>query len=87
MRHLPEPPKVWIVAGGGARNPTLIRLLAGRLKPASVKTADAVGGLSQSIEEQAFAYLTVRTLNSLPITFPQTTGSTRPMAGGVIARP
>src|SRR5476649_250082 len=87
VRHMPEPPKSWIVAGGGARNPTLMRMLAERLKPASVETADAVGWSSQSIEAQAFAYLAVRTLNNLPITFPQTTGAPKPMPGGVIARP
>jgi anhydro-N-acetylmuramic acid kinase len=87
VRHLPEPPKVWIVAGGGARNPTLMRMLAERLKPARVETADAVGWSSQSIEAQAFAYLAVRTLNNLPITYPQTTGVAQPMPGGVIARP
>jgi anhydro-N-acetylmuramic acid kinase len=87
VRHMPEPPRSWIVAGGGARNPTLMRMLAERLKPASVETADAVGWSSQSIEAQAFAYLAVRTLNNLPITFPQTTGAPKPMAGGVVARP
>ena len=87
VRHLPEPPRAWIVAGGGARNPTLMRMLADRLKPASVETADAVGWSSQSIEAQAFAYLAVRTLNGLPITFPQTTGAPAPMPGGVLARP
>ena len=29
--HLPAPPRAWIVAGGGARNPTLMRMLAERL--------------------------------------------------------
>jgi anhydro-N-acetylmuramic acid kinase len=87
VAHLPEPPKAWIVAGGGARNPTLMRMLAERLKPASVETADAVGWSSQSIEAQAFAYLAVRTMNGLPITFPQTTGVKQPMAGGVVAKP
>ena len=85
--HLPAPPRAWIVAGGGARNPTLMRMLAERLKPATVETADAVGWSSQSIEAQAFAYLAVRTRNGLPITFPQTTGVAQPMQGGVIARP
>lgn len=84
---LPEPPRAWIVAGGGARNPTLMRMLAGRLKPATVETADAVGWSSQSIEAQAFAYLAVRTLNDLPITFPTTTGAPKPLAGGVVAQP
>jgi anhydro-N-acetylmuramic acid kinase len=87
VRHMPEPPKSWVVAGGGARNPTLMRMLAERLKPASVETADAVGWSSQAIEAQAFAYLAVRTLNNLPITFPKTTGASEPMAGGVIALP
>lgn len=87
VRHLPEPPKAWIVAGGGARNPTLMRMLAERLKPATVKTADAVGWTSQSIEAQAFAYLAVRTLNDMPLTFPQTTGVAQPTRGGVVARP
>jgi len=85
--HLPEPPKIWIVAGGGARNPTLMRMLAERLKPASVQTADAIGWSSQAIEAQAFAYLAVRTMNGMPITFPHTTGAPAPMAGGVVVRP
>ncbi len=87
VRHLPEPPKAWIVAGGGARNPTLMKMLAERLSPARVETADAVGWSSQSIEAQAFAYLAVRTLRNMPITFPQTTGVKQSMTGGVIAKP
>jgi anhydro-N-acetylmuramic acid kinase len=75
------------VAGGGARNPTLMRMLAERLRPATVETADAVGWSSQAIEAQAFAYLAVRTLNGLPITFPATTGVKQPLPGGVLVRP
>jgi anhydro-N-acetylmuramic acid kinase len=85
--QLPAAPRGWIVAGGGARNPTLMRMLAERLRPATVETADAVGWSSQAIEAQAFAYLAVRTLNGLPITFPATTGVKRPLPGGVLARP
>lgn len=85
--HLPAPPRVWIVTGGGARNPTLMRMLAERLKPATVETADAIGWSSQSIEAQAFAYLAARTLNGLPITFPATTGVKQPMRGGILAVP
>jgi anhydro-N-acetylmuramic acid kinase len=87
VRHMPTPPETWIVAGGGARNPTLMKMLGERLAPATVETADAVGWSSQSIEAQAFAYLAVRTLNDLPITFPKTTGTAQPMRGGVVARP
>ena len=85
--HLPAPPRAWIVAGGGARNPTLMRMLAERLEPATVETADAVGWSPQSIEAQAFAYLAVRCMRALTLTFPATTGVARPLPGGIIAKP
>lgn len=85
-RFLPEPPAHWIVAGGGARNPTLMRLLARRLK-AEVKTADEIGWSAEALEAQAFAYLAVRALDGLPLTFPGTTGVEEPQTGGVLARP
>ncbi len=84
---LPRAPRSWIVAGGGARNPTLMRMLAVRLKPATVEAAQGVRWSSDAIEAQAFAFLAVRALNGLPITFPGTTGAPRPMTGGVVARP
>jgi anhydro-N-acetylmuramic acid kinase len=84
---LPRPPRAWIVAGGGAHNPTLMRMLAERLAPAMVETAQTVGWASDAIEAQAFAFLAVRALNGLPITFPGTTGAPRPMTGGVLVRP
>ena len=85
--HLPEPPRTWIVAGGGARNLTLLRMLRQRLSPAAVVTAEAVGWSGDSLEAQAFAYLAVRHLRGFPITFPTTTGVGQPMAGGVLAVP
>jgi len=87
LPHLPAGPRAWIVAGGGARNPTLMRMLAERLKPATVETADAVGWSSQSIEAQAFGYLAVRCKRGLPLTFPGTTGVARPMRGGILFAP
>jgi len=87
VKRLPEPPRSWIVAGGGARNPTLMKMLCDRLYPATVETADAVGWSSQSIEAQAFAYLAVRTQQGLPITYPLTTGVNEPMTGGLVAQP
>ena len=40
---LPKPPRSWIVAGGGARNLTMLRMLRERLQPATVESADALG--------------------------------------------
>jgi anhydro-N-acetylmuramic acid kinase len=85
--HLPRPPKSWIVAGGGARNRTVFVMLERWLAPATVKTADAVGWSADALEAQAFAYLAVRRLEGLPITFPTTTGAPQPLVGGVIAPP
>src|SRR6185503_8786568 len=84
---LPRAPTSWIAAGGGARNPTLMRMLAERLAPASTETADQVGWSADALEAQAFAFLAVRSLKSLPLTFPSSTGAPRPMNGGVLIRP
>jgi anhydro-N-acetylmuramic acid kinase len=62
-----------------------MRMLADRFAPATVETADAAGWNADALEAQAFAYLAIRTLHGLPLTFPTTTGVTRPLAGGRVA--
>jgi anhydro-N-acetylmuramic acid kinase len=83
---LPRAPAGWLVAGGGTRNPTLMRMLAQRLAPVGIETASAVGWSADALEAQAFGYLAVRTLKGLPLTFPTTTGVPRPLTGGVLVR-
>ena len=85
--YLPRAPKSWIAAGGGAHNPTLMRMLTEKLAPATVETATNVRWSINALEAQAFAFLAVRSLKGLPLTFPSTTGVPRPMAGGVLVRP
>jgi anhydro-N-acetylmuramic acid kinase len=84
---LPKEPKSWIVAGGGARNLTMLRMLRERLDPATVESADALGWSADAIEAQAFGFLAARGLKGLPLSYPATTGVPIPMTGGVIARP
>jgi anhydro-N-acetylmuramic acid kinase len=84
---LPAQPAGWIVAGGGARNRAIMGMLADLLAPARVETADDVGWSADAIEAQAFAYLAVRSMRGLPITFPTTTGVKQPITGGKIVRP
>ncbi len=79
---LPTVPKLIVVCGGGARNPTLMARLRDRL-PCRVEGAAALGWNGDAIEAQAFAYLAVRSRLGLPITFPGTTGVGAPMTGGV----
>ncbi len=86
LMHLPEKPGEVIVCGGGARNPTLIQSLRKDLHCA-VFTAEKYGWSSDAMEAQAFAYLAVRALHGLTLTFPTTTGAPHPMSGGVMAEP
>jgi len=85
--HLPKRPKSWVVAGGGARNLTMMRMLRERLAPAVVEAADALGWSTDSIEAQAFGFLAARGLKGLPLSYPATTGVPLPMTGGLVARP
>ena len=86
LAMLPMAPARIIVCGGGARNPVILRELAARCT-AEVTTADQQGWSADAMEAQAFAYLAVRTLRDLPITFPTTTGAGAPLIGGVIRQP
>jgi anhydro-N-acetylmuramic acid kinase len=84
---LPKEPRSWIVAGGGARNLTMLRMLRERLDPAIVEAADALGWSADAIEAQAFGFLAARGLKGLPLSYPATTGVPIPMTGGVIVQP
>ena len=86
FRHLPAAPKLAIICGGGAHNPSLMRELEARM-PCRVMPAAALGWSGDAIEAQAFAYLAVRRLKNLPITFPMTTGVSKPLQGGCLVAP
>jgi anhydro-N-acetylmuramic acid kinase len=84
LDHLPKRPVTIIIVGGGAHNATLMSMLQQRLQAAVLRGND-VGWSADAIEAQAFAYLAVRTLKGLSLTFPTTTGVPRAMTGGVVA--
>lgn len=85
-RHFPASVSRWVICGGGARNPTLLRAIAEETA-ARVLTAADLGWDGDALEAQAFAFLAVRSLRGLPLTFPGTTGSPRPMTGGRLNEP
>jgi len=85
-RLLPAPPQLYIVCGGGRLNPTLMRDLR-LLLPAAVVPAEDLGFNGDSMEAEAWAYLAVRSLRGLPISFPGTTGVPAPLSGGRLAEP
>lgn len=85
-RHFPAPVTQWVMCGGGARNPALMRAIAGETR-ARVVTAADLGWDGDALEAQAFAFLAVRSLRGLPLTFPGTTGVARPLTGGRLNEP
>ncbi len=82
---LPVRPGRVIVCGGGRRNPGLMTALGARAGVEAI-AAEAVGWRGDAIEAECFAFLAVRTLRGLPISFPGTTGVPAPMVGGRVAR-
>ena len=85
LELLPVRPRRLLAAGGGRRNPVMLRMIAERtgLEPEPV---EALGWNGDAVEAEGFAYLAVRSLRGLPITFPGTTGVRAPMTGGVLHR-
>jgi len=75
------PPCRWLVTGGGRHNGVLMRVLASQLS-APVEAVEAVGWDGDALEAQAFAYLAVRSLAGMPLSFPLTTGVAAPLTGG-----
>ncbi len=80
--HLPQPPKSWIICGGGRHNAAIMNMLSALLP--NVCPAEHFGFNGDSMEAEAWAYLAVRCQRGLPISFPGTTGAPQPMSGGLI---
>lgn len=80
---LPRRPERLIVCGGGRHNPAIMKMLGERAGVEAVP-AEAVGWRGDAIEAECFAFLAVRVLRDLPISFPTTTGAPHPLTGGVI---
>ncbi|WP_417318168.1 anhydro-N-acetylmuramic acid kinase [Emcibacter sp.] len=86
MKLFPEQPESCFICGGGRHNPVLMAELEKRM-PALISPVESIGWHGDFIEAEAFAFLAVRRLRGLPITFPGTTGISQPMPGGVIHLP
>ena len=80
----PDPRRV-VVCGGGRKNKFLIKRISKKLKY-SLQPIDNFGIDGDFIESQAFAYLAIRSYHNLPISFPETTGVSKPCLGGVLIK-
>jgi len=86
LDFLPQKPARWIVSGGGRLNAEMMRLLRENLG-VPVNAIEDVGFNGDAVEAEAFAYMAVRSLKGLPISFPTTTGVPQPMPGGKLNMP
>lgn len=86
---LPARPKTWIVCGGGRRNDAIMADLRAGAKAAGGEAilAEEAGFDGDAMEAEAWAYLAVRSLKGLALTFPTTTGCRSAATGGVRATP
>lgn len=81
-------PSYWGLVGGGWKNPLIYQQFVDRLNQrlgkqnVQILTEQEMGWNSQALEAQAFAYLAVRSLLNKPLSFPKTTGASRPVSGG-----
>jgi anhydro-N-acetylmuramic acid kinase len=87
VEHFPERPRCWYASGGGRHNIELMRAIAAALGDMPLEPLETLGFDGDATEAQAFAFLAVRTLDGLPLSFPLTTGVPAPMPGGRISRP
>ena len=76
-----------LVCGGGRKNPALIdKIKKNTLKNIIIQQVDDYGIDGDFIESQAFAFLAIRSILRLPISFPKTTGCQYPTIGGKIVK-
>jgi anhydro-N-acetylmuramic acid kinase len=83
----PLAPVELCVAGGGARNPTLMQMLREGFTPLGVKVRDTaeLGIPTQSKEAVAFALLAWLTWHNQPGNIPAATGASRPVVLGKVS--
>ena len=76
-----------LLCGGGRKNKTLIKKIQENLsQKINLKLIDDYKIDGDFIESQAFAFLAIRSLLRLPISFPGTTGCKKPSLGGVVIK-
>ena len=74
-----------LVCGGGRKNKFFMERIRKNLNDnLIIEAIDGYGVNGDFVESQAFAFLAIRTLLNLPISFPKTTGCNKACSGGVL---
>lgn len=88
VHRLPEEPKLWILCGGGRLNKAIIFELKNALSAdCNVITAEDADISGDAVEAEAWAYLAIRSIKCLPLSYPNTTSVDAPVSGGKLAKP
>lgn len=74
LEFLGERPKEIFICGGGRKNIAMMDEMKKWLSGVVIKTVDEVGFNGDAVEAEAFAFLGIRSLLNLPISFSNTTG-------------
>lgn len=82
LARCPSIPDHIYITGGGRHNTTLLNMISSLVKK-DVQSVDTLNWNGDSMESEGFAYMAVRTLNNLPISFTTTTGCAQDTVGGI----
>ena len=85
LKKLPKKVNNIVITGGGYKNIYLVKRLKDRLK-LKFLNEEELGIEFDYIESELIAYLSARSIYNLPITFPSTTGISKPSSGGTLYR-
>ncbi len=77
--------QIIILSGGGTKNKFILNLIKENFGN-RVILIDEIYGNAKFIESQAFAYLGIRRVKNLPLSFPGTTGVKNPITGGKLTK-
>ena len=83
---LPKKPDCIIASGGGRKNASIMKAINESTK-IKCESIEKYGLRGDAIEAEAFAFLAERSLKNLPLSFPTTTGVSKPLTGGQINQP
>ena len=76
-----------LICGGGRKNKILINKIKNNLSPnLKIQLIDDFNIDGDFIESQAFAFIAIRSMKRLPISFPNTTGCKVPSTGGKLIK-
>jgi anhydro-N-acetylmuramic acid kinase len=84
-RFMPEPVREVLVSGGGAKNPTLVRMIADLVAPMEVRQFAERFFDGEAKEAVAFALLAYLHVNGLPGNVPRATGAKGPRVLGKLS--